>query len=166
MITPEYYQGYTQLAGNGPLLQSLEDQQYAYTRLLGSIPHDKWDHRYAEGKWSIRELVLHVTDTERVFSYRALRIARHDQTPLPGFEQDNYVPASDAMNRSSDSLIDEFKTVRAATISLFKSFSDEIYSLTGVASGGTFDVEGLGKVITGHLEHHVNVLQEKYLDIK
>ncbi len=163
MITPEYYKGYTQLAGNESIVQKLEDQLSAYTRLLESISDDKWDHCYAEEKWSVRELVLHVTDTERIFNYRALRIARHDQTPLPGFEQDDYVPVSDADHRSSDSLIEEFNTVRAATISLFRSFRKDIYALTGVASGGTFDVECLGKVIIGHLEHHKNVLQERYL---
>lgn len=162
MKIPDYYKGYTEMAGSEPIKQRLERQSIEYTSFLQKIPEDHWNRSYADGKWTVKELVLHVTDTERIFSYRVLRMARHDRTPLPGFDQDEYVPVSGADQREPASLIEEFRTVRSATISLFRSFTPEIHQLSGTASGGTFDVEGLGKVIIGHLEHHTNVLKERY----
>lgn len=135
----------------------------AITAFLQDIPEEKWSYRYAEGKWTIAELVLHLVDAERIFAYRALRIARKDQTPLPGFEENDYVIHSKASSRSKDSLMKELKAVQEATRLLFESFDEEQLECSGTASGGTTYVRGIGFIIIGHGLHHRNILRERYL---
>lgn len=158
-----YFKRYIDLVPDGDLVQLLIQAKADTTALLQTLPPDKWDFRYAEDKWSIREMLLHVIDTERIFTYRALRIARNDKTPLPGFEQDDYVPFSNATNRSWSSLISEYIAVREATIELFKNFTPEMWQHTGIASNNNVTTLALGYITAGHERHHLNVLKDKYL---
>lgn len=158
-----YFQKYIDLVPGGDIVQLLQEAKMDMIALLQALPPEKWDFRYAEGKWSVREMILHMIDTERIFTYRALRIARNDQTPLPGFEQDDYIPFSNATNRSWNSLISEYVAVREATIQLFKNFTPEMWQHTGTASNNTISVLALAYVTCGHERHHLNVLNDKYL---
>ncbi len=128
-----------------------------------SLPEEKADHRYAEGKWTVKELLLHIIDAERIFSYRALRIARKDQTPLPGFDENTYTPASKASARTFQSIKDEFTAVRKATDILLSTFDDEQLSERGTASNQSVTVNAIAFIIYGHMIHHMQVLQERYL---
>lgn len=133
---------------------------------LQSIPNEKLEFRYAEGKWTIKEIIQHLMDAERIFAYRALRIARQDKTPLPGFEQDNYVAPSQANKRSLDELIDEFKAIKLATAALFNSFSEEMLIALGTASNSPLSVRAIGFIIIGHEIHHCEVIKERYLNFR
>lgn len=129
-----------------------------------SIPIEKLSFRYAEGKWTIKEIIQHLMDAERIFVYRALRIAREDQIPLAGFEQDDYILPSMANERSIDDLINEFKTIKAATVSLFESFSDHMLVQLGTASNSPVSVRAIAFIIMGHEIHHCEVIKERYLE--
>ena len=159
-----FYQTYIMVLGNVELLEELINGKKALVSVFEEIPEDRLNYAYAEGKWSLAEALLHIIDTERIFQYRALCIARNDKTPLPGFDQDDYVPFSNAAKRSKTDLITEYKTVRDATISLFASFDDEALVRLGTTSGSKMSVRALGFIICGHQAHHVRVIQERYLD--
>ncbi len=118
---------------------------------------------YASGKWTVKQVLGHIIDTERIFAYRALRVARNDASPLEGFEQDDYVKASEMEHRRMADLFDEFRTVRAASISLFKSFAPEAWLRRGLANQFPFSVRGLIFQTAGHELHHVKILRERYL---
>jgi hypothetical protein len=161
--TPDYFKPYLEQVGTNDAYQMLTESLTNFPAWLRAIPTDKLDYRYAEGKWTLRELILHITDSERVFAYRALRFARHDKTPLSGFEQDDYVPVSQAADRSLESLLEEFVAVRKASIALFFSFSPETYELFGKANGYSISVAALAYATVGHEWHHRNVFEKKYL---
>jgi len=133
---------------------------------MKSIPEDKLYYRYDEGKWTIKEILVHIIDDERIYAYRALRFARKDSTELAGFDQENYAVNSGANKRSIESILHEFETVRKATISLFESFTDEALTSSGIANGNKVSVRALGYHIAGHEKHHVNIIRERYLDEK
>ncbi|MEZ2414190.1 DinB family protein [Muriicola sp. E247] len=158
-----YYRAYIEALGEVDLMKTLHKQIKNYPQFLASIPEDKLNYQYAEGKWTVAEVLLHVLDSERVFQYRALRFARKDQTPLPGFDQDLYVPQSGAGNRSLDSIIEEYKAIRQSTITLYESFEEDILKRKGVASNSNMSVAALGFIICGHQRHHRNILRERYL---
>ena len=128
-----------------------------------TVSEDKLVYRYAEGKWTIKEIISHLIDTERIFCYRALRFARQDKTPVAGFDENDYVEASNANNRAIEELLEEYASVRAASISLFKSFSDADLLRKGMAGSGEVSVRALGFLIIGHEKHHINVIKERYL---
>jgi uncharacterized damage-inducible protein DinB len=132
-------------------------------QFYNSLPEDKADYAYAEGKWTVKELLLHMIDAERIFSYRALRIARKDQTPLPGFDENAYTPVSKATERSLQSLKDEFAAVRKATNILFDTFDEEQLSQTGTASNQPVTANAIGFIVFGHMIHHKQILEERYL---
>jgi len=132
-------------------------------RFLGTIDNRKEEYRYEEGKWSIREIVGHLIDTERVFNYRALRFARGDESNLSGFDHDKFVPISKAGGRLLKDLAAEYQSVRNATISLFDSFDDEMMARGGMANGNKATVNALGFVIVGHETHHMSVIKDRYL---
>lgn len=159
-----YYRTYIEALGEVTLMDTLRKQLKNYPQFLASIPQEKLSYKYAEGKWTVAEVLLHVLDTERVFQYRALRFARKDLTPLPGFNQDDYVPHSAANSRSIESLIKEYKAVRESTISLFENFNAATLKLKGVASNSPMSVAALGFITCGHQKHHRNILREKYLN--
>lgn len=158
-----YYQTYLSKTNDVQLNEGLRCNMEKVISFLESISKNKLVYRYAEGKWTIKEMVLHIIDTERIFAYRALRIARQDQTPLPGFDQDAYVPTSKANDRSLESLLDEYKTVRHATIALFDSFDDEMLMQVGTASNSPLSVRAAGFILIGHENHHCEIIRERYL---
>ena len=142
---------------------ALLQQREEVARRLGALPEDRALHRYAAGKWSIREVLGHITDGERVFAYRALRFARGDQTPLPGFDENAWGKASRAHDRPLGELLDDHARVRAATLSLFRGFSAEEIGRRGTASNAPMSVRGLIYVVAGHERHHMKILKERYL---
>jgi len=158
-----YYERYVAAAETDDILACLISQKTDILAFLKDIVWEKWELAYAEGKWSLAEVVLHCMDAERIFAYRALRIARGDSTPLPGFEQDDYVPNSGADSRTPASIVDEFEAVREATIHLFKNFSDDMWERRGTASDAEVTVAALAYIIAGHWEHHLRVIRERYL---
>ena len=159
---PEFYRGYIRAAGKGelvPLLLKSGDDFITFGRRL---TEQQGLYKYASDKWSIKDIMLHVIDAERVFAYRAMRFARNDKTELSGFDQNEYVPEASADDRSIHNLLSEFTNVRAATVDMFSSFSDEVRQRSGVASGVEMTVEMLGYIISGHLMHHMNIIHERY----
>nr|WP_315175645.1 DinB family protein [uncultured Flavobacterium sp.] len=154
---------YIKAAANVELIEELEICLHEFIRFVQNIPMDKFDYRYAEGKWTIKDIIQHVIDTERIFVYRALRISRNDTTPLPGFEENDYVENTKANKRGIQDLLAEFSAVRYATLFLFKSFSEEQLKRMGTASGTAISVRAIGFIIIGHQKHHQNVFQERYL---
>ena len=158
-----YYDHYISLVKGENSIAILETQQQEMYAFYESIPSKKWDFRYAEGKWSIREVLLHVIDTERVFAYRMLRASRNDQTSLPGFDENHYAPNSGADNRSVESLLEEYKAVREATLLLAKNCTAEQFSQHVVASNCTFTPRSLTFIIAGHEKHHQTIIKERYL---
>ncbi|PKA96495.1 DinB family protein [Flavobacteriaceae bacterium MAR_2009_75] len=158
-----FYKNYIDLLDDVDLLDMLKRQLKNFPRFIESISDDKMSYRYAEGKWSIAEVLVHIIDSERVFQYRALRFSRGDKTSLPGFEQDDYVPYSNANQRSKESVIAEYKAVRNSTIHLFENLDDEVLRLKGVASNLEWSAGAVGFAICGHQRHHRNILRERYL---
>lgn len=158
-----YYLPYIQLTANSNVILGLRENLETVVDFYKNIPVEKIEYAYAEGKWTPKDILLHIIDTERVFAYRAMRIARQDKTEMVGFEQDDYVDAGKANNRTIDSLITEYKAVRKATIVLFDSFSDEELKSMGKASGSPVSVRAIGYIITGHENHHNTIIKERYL---
>ena len=158
-----YYKGYIDKATDTNISMGLELNLDSVTGFFSGIPKEKEDFAYAKGKWTIKDILLHIIDAERVFSYRALRIGRGDATPLAGFEQDSYVISANASKRSLQSLIEEYTSVRKSTISLFQCFDDHTLLRMGEASGSPVSVRALGYIITGHENHHIEVIKERYL---
>lgn len=159
-----YYGTYIKKTDGLSLRDDLKSSGEKTISFFKSIPLDKLEYRYAEGKWTIKEIVQHLMDAERIFAYRALRIARKDQTPLPGFEQDDYVIPSQANKRSIEDLINEFKAIKLSTVTLFDSFSDEMLLSLGTASNSPISVRAIGFIIMGHEIHHCVVIKERYLN--
>ena len=158
-----YCAKYIALVPAGDLVAILESESRAMFALLNSISEEKSAHRHAPGKWSIRESVLHVADVERILSYRALRFARADSTPLAGFEPSNYVAPSEAENRTWRSIIDEFAAVREATLILFRNLPPDSWLRGGVADGSPYTVRAIAFTLVGHSIHHCKILSERYL---
>ena len=131
--------------------------------LIGSIPESKGDYRYGPGKWSIRELMGHIIDAERIFAYRALRFARNDKTPLSGFDENVYVPESNVATRTLAELMNELRRIRETSIDLYKSFAPEMLDRIGSANNTEISVLALGYVIPGHETHHRTILKTRYL---
>ena len=158
-----YYEKYVALVPSGDFLEILESQLRDWQLLLAPLSEEQGNFRYAADKWSIKEVLGHLTDAERVFAYRLLRIARGDQTPLAGFEQDDYVRSGNFGNRKLCDLVDEFATVRRATISLVRSLDDTAWLRRGVASQKEVTVTALAFIIAGHDRHHRRIFEERYL---
>ncbi|HRP90086.1 MAG TPA: DinB family protein [Edaphocola sp.] len=144
------------------ILKELESQTKSYVEFLKKIPNEKELFRYAPGKWSVKEVIGHNTDTERLKLYAALRVARNDQTPVPGFDEDAYVLATDFNSKPIEDLIEDFEIMRKGTISFFKSLSEEELKRIGNSSGKPTSVRALFYFIIGHIRHHENILKERY----
>ncbi len=151
------------LPDDGLVLKYLQDNLHATKNLILSLPAEKPAYRYAAGKWTIKEILVHISDDERIYAYRALRFARNDKTELPGFEQDDYARYSGANARSLDDILEELTTVRNATISLFNSFDNEALTRAGVANGNIMSVRAAAYHLAGHELHHINIIKERYL---
>ena len=145
------------------LVEELEISVHRMVKFVQNIPMDKFDYCYAEGKWTIKDILLHLIDAERIFAYRALRFARKDDTPLASFDENTYVEEAHANSRSIQDLLSEMLVVRQATLALFKSFSEEQLLRKGIASNNVMSVRALGFTIIGHQNHHQRVFQERYL---
>lgn len=159
----EYYSQYIKQSGNANLLDVLKESAQALNSLFETISDEKMNYKYAEDKWTIKDILLHIIDAERVFAYRALRFARADKTNLPGFEHNDYVVVANANGRSKASLLNEYNAQRESTIQLFSNFTDEMLMQIGVASGNPMSVRALGFVTAGHETHHCNIIKERYL---
>jgi hypothetical protein len=158
-----YYGRYISLVTGCDPLTALSRQIDETCDLLRTIPEKRSEYRYAPEKWSIKEVVGHMSDTERVMTYRALRFARADKTELPGFEQDDFVKAAGSDHLPFADLIDEFAQMRRSTLCLFHNFQNEAWSRVGIASGNPVSVRALAYIVAGHELHHMKVLREKYL---
>jgi hypothetical protein len=158
-----YYGKYVSLVPDGDIVQILERQGRETTGLLGSLSPDLGNFRYGTDKWSVKELVGHVADTERIFAYRALRFARNDQIPLAGFEQNDYVLVAGFDRLPLSDLIEDFENVRRSTIGLFRSLDEAAWERRGVASENEVTVRALAHIIAGHELHHMGILRERYL---
>lgn len=158
-----YYDRYIALVPEGDLLAQLSQQMDETLALLRSIPETQAGFRYAPDKWSIKELVGHLIDTERIFSHRALRFARNDRTPLPGYEQDDYVRNGSFDDCQLEELAGEFESVRRSTLSLFKNLAKDAWMRKGIANESEVSVRALAYIIAGHELHHREILRSRYL---
>jgi len=158
-----YYGTYIGKVPDGDLLQSLERERRETLALLRGLTEAQALSRYAPGKWSIKEVVGHVCDSERVFAYRALRIGRGDTTPLASFDQDTYVPAGGFDARPLADLAAEYDAIRGATLALLRSFDAAALGRRGTASGKEVSARGLAWIIAGHARHHFEIVKERYL---
>lgn len=158
-----YYKGYVDKTTGLDLKEGLKISGDDTINFLEAIELQKLEYRYEEGKWTIKEIIQHLIDTERIFSYRALRIARQDQTALPGFDQDEFADHSHANARSIDDLMNDYKAVRLSTLILFDSFSEAMLSSIGTASNSAISVRALAFIIMGHELHHCQIIKERYL---
>ena len=159
----EYYGKYIALATEPDAVTALETSIEDALTLLRGLDESKGALRYAPGKWSIRQVVSHVIDGERVFAYRALRIARGDDTPLPGFDENTYAEASRADERPLRALVDELELVRRSNLALFRGLGEEDWPRRGIANDAEISVRALAYIIAGHVRHHVGILRERYL---
>ena len=160
-----YFNQYLKLVSKDgkSIIENLEDSQKDFESLLRNLPKEKQNFAYAEGKWTLKELIQHVIDTERVFCYRALCFSRNDTTSLPGFDQDVFVDNANSNDRNYHDLLDEMDVLRKSTIQLYKSFSKEALLRIGVASDNRMSVRALGYLSSGHQIHHLNIVKERYL---
>lgn len=158
-----YYSGYVGAVPDGDLLTLLERQGRETVKLLRGVNEKKSQYRYAPGKWTIREVAGHVSDAERVFTYRALRFARGDATPLASFDENAWGAATNADMRPLADHIEELAAIRAATLALFRGLSEEQFARSGIASGHQITVRALAYITAGHERHHVKILRERYL---
>jgi len=161
---PPFYAGYIAEAPGKDLLGVLEKQVDEWRAALKGLPAARAGHRYAPGKWTFRELVAHVADSERVFSYRLLRFARGDATALPGFDENVFAKACEAESRPLPECLDELAAVRAATVALVRPMSDGQMTRRGTANGKEISARALAWTIAGHAQHHLGVLRERYLE--
>lgn len=160
-----YYSPYVSHVPEGDILKLLEQQSSATLELLRSVSEAQADLRYAPDKWSLKEVIGHISDTERIFAYRALRIARGDQTPLPGFEQNGFVLYAGFDDCKLSALARDFEIVRQASLSLFYNLDEPAWHRRGTASESEVTVRALAYIIAGHELHHVGILKERYLQI-
>lgn len=158
-----YYSRYVDLIATPDVVPELSSQLEKTVSFLTNISEEKSLSTYDAGKWTIKEVLNHVNDTERVFLYRAFWFARGFEQPLPGYDQDVCVAAARPNSIPFTDLIDEFKHVRLSTLSIFRNMPDEAWGRTGIASDNPFTVRALAYIITGHVAHHLNVLEERYL---
>lgn len=160
---PAYHQAYVLAARGDELADAFRHASDEEARTRALVPDNKWDFRYAPGKWTTREVFQHIIDIERVFAYRALCFARNDKTALPGMDEDAYQAESRAGRRHINDILRELQAVRQATVELFESFDAEALSHAGTANGKHVTVPALGWIIAGHSEHHLRIIRERYL---
>lgn len=158
-----YYKSYIDKASNLDLLAGLKQSGEETLSFFESIPESKHEYTYDNGKWTIKELLLHLMDAERVFIYRALRFARNDDTALPGFDENYYANQSQANNYSMMQLLKSYEVLRAYTVNLFESFTNDMLMRIGEASRATMSVRAIGFATIGHEKHHIQVIKERYL---
>ena len=163
IINTETYQGYLDLVKENDFRDALDKNTRQFRKLLEAIPRKQYDYAYAEGKWTLRELLQHIIDCERVFDYRALRLARMDATPLASFDEVAWGKTMGGASRRWKDLMEEFRAVRVSTKYLFDSFSDEQLRFVGEANGRPLNAFTIGYLVPGHVWHHMNIIKERYL---
>lgn len=159
-----YFDRYISLVKGDDILEILDEQRRQFLLLMSGRSEQDGNFRYAPGKWTVKELIGHVNDAERIFAYRALRIGRGDQTPLEGFEQDPYVQNAEFNARTLEDLIEDYIAVRRATLSLLRSFPPEAWKRTGTADNKPVTARALAYMIAGHDLHHRSILEERYFE--
>lgn len=160
---PEYFSRYINKVSESELPAAFEAQQSMIDSFFQDMPAEKREYAYAEGKWTLKEMMQHIIDAERIFCYRALCIARGEVQSLPGFDEDEYAAQSHANGRSWESLSEELETVRKGTIQLFESFTHEDLDRSGTSNGKAINPNALGFITIGHLYHHAEVVKDRYL---
>jgi hypothetical protein len=158
-----YHEQYIKLVKDLDVVATLYDQRDTFAKLIASIPEEKANYAYAPGKWTIGQLLQHVIDTERIFTFRLLALSRGEQQPIPGFEQDEYVTAIDVTGRSLADQHKEFLSVRDAALTFVDSISQEESNRRGIVSGYPLLAGALPAIMAGHVEHHARILKERYL---
>ena len=159
---PAWYAGYVASVPDGDIITVLREAGQELATALAGIPEARGEHRYAEGKWTVRTLLGHMIDAERIFSYRALRLARGDATPLPGFEENDYARTAGSDTRSVADLASEMLVVREGTVRLFDSLPDDAWARSGTVNNGQVTVRALAYITAGHAKHHLGVLRDRY----
>jgi hypothetical protein len=160
---PQFYHTYINKVKENDLSEAFKNNSASFISFLDSIPKEKHDHRYAPEKWTIKEILQHMIDAERVFSYRALRFARKDTTHLPGFNENLFARNAKTENRSWNDMVEEFKMLRRSTELLFNSFDDEQLDADGITNDASIYVMGIGFICVGHCYHHQQIIRERYL---
>lgn len=164
ITVPEFYKGYINSVKEDDLMEALANNTRQFRKLLKHIPGKKINYAYAEGKWTVKELLQHIIDAERVFCYRALSFARKDSAPLPSFDENVWAITAKAPRRKWNDLVDEFKALRTANIAFFASLDEEQLQQTGTANNNVMSVAALGFICAGHVAHHIRIIKERYLD--
>ena len=161
---PIYAEMYMKLVNkDGSLIEQLKSSLKKTRTLISSLSSEKLDYRYQRDKWSIKEVLVHIIDDERIYGYRALSFARNDKTNFPGFDQEDYNANSDTSERTIENIMDEYDALRLSTITLFKGFSDKALQRIGIANGNQASVRALGYHILGHELHHIKIIEDIYL---
>ncbi len=160
---PEWFHNYVNQVSENNLMEAMKTQTPVVIQFFESIPVAKRDYHYAEGKWTIKEVLQHIIDAERVFAYRGLCIARKDTTSLPGFDENDYADNAKVHKRNWDEMMEEFKAVRSSSEILFGSFDEEQLDTTGTSNNNSIYVLAIGFILVGHVNHHVTILKERYL---
>lgn len=160
---PEYYKPYIDACDETNLIEALTNGLNEAKELFSVIPENKQNYSYSEGKWTIKEVLIHINDTERVFGYRVMRFGRKDDTPLANFKENFYVSNSYANTRTLKSISCEFEAMRIANIELFKSLNETALNFTGTANKSKMTTRGVGWMIAGHAKHHYKIIKERYL---
>lgn len=166
VLVAEFAQKYFEAAPEKDMLKALSNSTRRLKKLVRKIPKNKIDYAYAEGKWTLREVLQHIIDAEKVFAFRALWFTRQDVSPLPGFDENSWAVTSKAPSRKWNDLVEEFFTNRAANHIFFESLDDEQLKAIGIANNNQMNVVGLGFVCAGHVMHHIRVIKERYLSKK
>lgn len=158
-----YAAGYVNQYRDGNILESLANNMQVIIDMYSSLPAEKLEYRYAEGKWTLKEVLVHIADVERIFAYRALRIARQDSTPLPSFDENMYIANAATGERSLENILQEYGGIRRSTIAMYNGFADNALNYIGTTSGNPTSVRALAYIIYGHEQHHLNIIKERYL---
>ncbi|KQC29181.1 DinB family protein [Flagellimonas eckloniae] len=161
-----FYHTYILALGEVTLREELEDGKEAFLSVLKDVDSDALNYAYANGKWTLAEVLMHIIDAERVFQYRALRFARNDSRPLPGFDQNVFIKGLNISGKAKNEIRSEYEAVRNATINLFKSFNTDVLKRVGIASDSEMSVRAMGFIICGHQAHHLTIIRERYLEGK
>lgn len=161
---PVFYHNYIQQVEGTDLMGAMKKQTNSIFNFLKSVPVEKRNFRYAKGKWTIKEMLQHIIDTERIFAYRGLCIARKETVSLPGFDENNYANNSKAKKREWNDMIEELKAVRRSSEIMYASFDREQMTTFGLSNNNPISVAAIGFIIVGHINHHIKVIKEKYLN--
>jgi len=160
---PEFFHKYINQVPDDEIMMALKNNAQTIQKFFRAVPVEKHDYRYAEGKWSMKEVLQHIIDTERVFSYRALCFARKEPSPQPGFDENIFATNAKADKKSWEDLLEEFSTVRKSTELLFSAFDVEQLEAEGISNGRSNYVAGIGFICAGHSYHHKKIIEERYL---